>query len=133
MLAVATGMMDGWRMTMRSPLLGLLSLTLAACIPAPVAYAQAALDAERAAAAEAWKVCMAQAAADLDDGVSDASTIATGVKASCSTHMKRMVGLFSKGMSMATVENMERKGEASAIEQSTAAVLRYRASAKRAR
>lgn len=120
-------------MAIHSAIAGLLVLSVMAVLPASVAHAQGALDAERAATAEAWKGCMAQAAADLDDGVSDASTIATGVRASCNEHLKRMVALFSKGISMAGIENMERKGAASAIEQSTAAVLRHRAAAKRSR
>ena len=85
------------------------------------------LEAEKTATGEAWHMCMAQAAADLDDRVSDASMIATGVRVTCGKHLKKMVELFSRTSSLEAIRNMERKAAVSSIEYSTAAVLKQRA------
>ena len=73
--------------------------------------------------------CLAKWAAELDDGRSDARTIAAAVTASCITERQRM--FTDGGITIEGAQRAVRESREQAIDEATAIVLMTRTKAKR--
>jgi hypothetical protein len=77
-----------------------------------------------AEARDNWQLCIADQVAELDDGISNASDIATGVQSSCDNEFKQMLDTMTLGSNRYEIE---RSREARTKEFATRIVLLQRA------
>jgi hypothetical protein len=101
------------------------SACVAGCSSAPQAIE--ATEQEKDDAATAWISCLAASAEDMDDGISDASTVAVAVAAMCHSEFLASRETFSRGMNAPTRTMFERGAGDMEIENATIAVLKARA------
>jgi hypothetical protein len=104
--------------------LGLLVLPATAQTPSP------------AAAQYVFQICIEKAASRLDDHLSDAATIAKGVRSACDVELENALGAYeldamSHGMSMDAFEKEKDELRAVADRQAIEAVLDERAAARK--
>ena len=100
-----------------------LVLMLAGCVARP----PQATDQERTEALTALEACLHAAARKLDDGRSEASTIALGLRPSCAAEFARSRDVFARHLSPAASQMYHRTDDEAFIQVATAAVLGERA------
>jgi hypothetical protein len=100
-----------------------LALTLAGCASNP----PQATDQERNEAMTALDACLHAAARKLDDGRSEASTIALGLRPSCAAEFVRSRDVYGRQLNPAARQMYDDKEQAAFIQIATAAVLEERA------
>lgn len=96
-----------------------LLVTLFACASPPPPPSQA----EIKQAQQDYSKCLHRAATDLDDGLSDTTSVARAVRSYCAPEYQRMVDLQSQGMKPEAMDSFREKARANELEESTAAVL----------
>ena len=94
------------------------------------ALSQAA-DPEKVAAHKDHHACLYRAARDLDDGRSDAATIARGIMPMCSTEWARIMASYARSMSGRAFAGFEANVSKTRIDDATRAVLVHRSSKRR--
>jgi hypothetical protein len=75
----------------------------------------------------AYFSCLDTAAREMDDGRSDASTIALGIKSLCASQFARTVELEGRSLNPAARQLFESKAQSSQLEMAAQAVLAGRA------
>jgi hypothetical protein len=107
-------------MGMRIATLAFLGTLLAGC------QTTGELTPEQKAAAIAEGDCFRRAAAALDDGTSDATTVAMGVLSACSSEMQKSETAMSAGHSLNYATNMSAILQRTDLESATEIVLLHR-------
>jgi hypothetical protein len=100
-----------------------IALTLAGCVTKP----PAASDRDRDAALLALNACLDAAARKLDDGTSEASTIALGMRPACAAEFARSRDVYASNLNPAAAQVFHRTDDQVFIQVATAAVLSERA------
>jgi hypothetical protein len=100
-----------------------LALTLAGCAANP----PQATDQERNEALTALNACLHAAARKLDDGRSEASTIALGLRPLCAAEYVRSRDVYGRHLNPAARRMYDQKEQAVFIQIATAVVLEERA------
>ena len=94
-------------------------LALFACASPPPPASQQDIN----QAQQDYATCLHRAAADLDDGSADTTSVARAVRDYCTPEYQRVVDLQSQGMKPEARDQFRQKAQAKELEQATAAVL----------
>jgi hypothetical protein len=100
------------------------ALSLAGCA---AAKPPAATEDERKEALQALNVCLSAAARKLDDGKSDASTIALALRPSCAAEFARSRDVFGRELNPAAARMYHRTDDDAFVQVATSIVLHERA------
>lgn len=107
---------------MRLTALFLSVMALAACASTPPAT-----QAEKDAAALAYVSCLHKAAARMDDGTSDAASVAVGLRSLCAAQFGQYRDVYARSMTLRERRMFEERVSAQQIDFATTAVLDVRA------
>lgn len=104
-------------------------LIVSACLLAAacVGHQEPATQAEKDGATQAYGACLLHASEALDDGKSDAASVAVGVRGMCDQEFRRSVVLYDREMNPEMRRLYEARAEQDRLSFATAAVLRVRA------
>lgn len=97
----------------------------------PVMYEARATESEKEAAVAAHVACLYKAAREMDDGRSDARTIATAVRSTCRSLYNRSLNVWSQGQSTYFKQEFHTRNQNNDIDMATTAVVRTRANANK--
>jgi hypothetical protein len=86
-----------------------------------------ATDAEKDAALQAYVTCLKRAARQLDDGKSDAATVALAIQSRCAVEFDYSLDVFGQGMPLDAQVNFRQQSRERQLEISTQVVLTERA------
>jgi hypothetical protein len=101
-----------------------LALALADCVATPPPQAT---DQERSEVLMTLEVCLHAAAKKLDDGRSEASTVALGLRPSCAGEFARSRDIYARSLNPAAAQIFHRSDDQAFMQTATAVVLDERA------
>lgn len=104
-----------------------LAWVLVGCITRP----PAATEQDRDAALLALNACLDAAAKKLDDGTSEASTIALGIRPACAAEFAHSRDVYASSLNPAAAQMFHRTDDQAFIQVATAAVLNERAARRK--
>ena len=104
-----------------------LASTLAGCAAAPPPAAAPPVRASELEHHDALTTCLNAAAIKLDDGRSEVSTIALGLRPLCAAEFARSRDVYAHGLNPAAAEMFHRADDDAFMEMATIAVLNERA------
>jgi hypothetical protein len=110
----------------RTALGGAILLALVACASRP----QPASKEEIKQAMQGYSDCLHRAAANLDNGTSDTASVARAVSDYCTPEYQRLVDLHGQGMSPQAKSALQKKAQATQLDDATEVVLQERGQRK---